>query len=292
MPSRKNAPTLRRFGSNPAPEGHDVTLPRWTREPMVHFLIAGALVYAFFTWIGGTGVDPSSRVIDVDREQQAQIALQFERTMGRAPTDAELDAQIEQFVRDEVLYREALRLGLDQGDAIVRMRLVTKMDMTAGAAAEVAEPNDATLQAFLEANIERYQTALNTSFDQLYFADESAAKTALNRVAGLPDWQSLGERISLPATMETASQRAIRDRFGEEFGAGVARLEAKKGWQGPLKSGFGWHIVRIRERTPGESGFDALRPQLANDWRSAEVAKRKQRAFAVLREAYRVEIDR
>lgn len=267
-------------------------LPRWTREPLVHFLIAGALVYAFFAWTGGNAVDPSSRVIDVDRDAQAQLALQFERTMGRSPTDAELDAQIEQFVRDEVLYREALRLGLDQGDAIVRRRLVSKMDMAAGAAAEIAEPDDATLKAFLAENSERYQTVLNTSFDQLYFSNEQAARAALKDLVGVADWEGMGEPISLPAFMNETSQRNIRAQFGEEFGAGLAPLAVGDAWQGPLRSGFGWHIVRIRDRTSAGTGFDALRPQLANDWRSAEVAARKARAFELLREPYRIEIDR
>ncbi|TRD11678.1 peptidyl-prolyl cis-trans isomerase [Erythrobacter insulae] len=269
-----------------------MTLPRWTREPLVHFMIAGALVYAFFAWTGGTAVDPSSRVIQVDREAQAQLSLQFERTMGRAPTDAELDAQIDQFIRDEVLYREALRLGLDQGDTIVRQRLVSKMDMAAAAAAENAEPDDAALRAFLKDNSERYQTALDTDFDQVYFRSSAAARAALNRINDTQDWQGIGQPISLPASMEAASQRVIRDRFGEEFGTGIAALDTGARWQGPLRSGFGWHLVRIRARVSGGAGFDALRQQLANDWRSAEIAERKQRAFGVLREAYRVEIDR
>ena len=84
-----------------------MTLPGWTREPLIHFLALGALVYIALTW-GGTPVDPASRVITVGPEQQAQIALSFERTMGRAPTDAELDAGIEKYVRDEVLYRSHL----------------------------------------------------------------------------------------------------------------------------------------------------------------------------------------
>ncbi|MBV7258260.1 peptidyl-prolyl cis-trans isomerase [Erythrobacter crassostreae] len=269
-----------------------MTMPRWTREPLVHFLIAGALVYAFFAWTGGTAVDPSSRVIDVDRNAQAELALQFERTMGRSPTDAELDAQIEQYVRDEVLYREALRLGLDQDDAIVRRRLVSKMDMAAGAAAEMAEPDDATLQAFLDDNKERYQTALNSSFDQLYFTDKTAAEAALGRVLGSDGWQGIGEAISLPPTMKSASQRDIRAQFGEEFSGVLAALETGEDWRGPLRSGFGWHIVRLRERSAGETGFDALRQQLSNDWRSAQVAERKERAFDLLRDAYRIEIDR
>ena len=101
-------------------------LPGWTREPLVHFLVAGALVFAFFA-LRGNEVDPASRVIDVDRETQAQIALGFERMMSRPPTDAELAGLIENYVHDEVLYREAIRLGFDRDDAIVRRRLAQKI---------------------------------------------------------------------------------------------------------------------------------------------------------------------
>lgn len=133
-----------------------MTLPAWTREPLVHFLVAGFVLFVALTWSSGGAVDPASRVIDVDRETQAQLSLQFERTMGRAPTDAELDGAIERYVRDEVLYREAIRLGLDQGDAVVRRRLVSKMDLSASAAAEAAEPTDEALRTFYNANRDRY----------------------------------------------------------------------------------------------------------------------------------------
>ncbi|QFT75957.1 peptidyl-prolyl cis-trans isomerase [Erythrobacter sp. THAF29] len=262
-----------------------MTLPGWTREPLVHFLVAGALLYAFFAWSGGNAVDPSSRVIEVGREEQAQLAVQFERTMGRSPTDAELDAQIEKFVRDEVLYREALRLGLDQGDAVVRRRMVSKMDMTASAAAEVAEPTVKQLKAYFKENAARYGNEVKVSFDQHYFDAQDEAIEALRN-------DSPGQAISLPAEMEEASLREIGDRFGTDFANTLSELEPGSRWQGPVRSGFGWHLVRVTDRSAGAPDFDSLRPRIENDWRSAQIETRKDRAFAILRDAYRVEIDR
>ncbi|MEM6475506.1 MAG: peptidylprolyl isomerase [Pseudomonadota bacterium] len=265
--------------------------PDWTREPLVHFLLAGFVLFVALTWASGGNVDPASRIITVDADRKVQVALQFERTMGRAPTDAELDAAIERFVRDEVLYREALRLGLDQGDAVVRRRLVTKMDLSASAAAEAAEPDEAALRSFFDANTARYAATSAVSFDQVFFADESAARAALAGLDTRSDWKQAGESISLPASVDGLARQELVTRFGAQFAGDLEGLKAGEAWQGPLRSGFGWHLVRLRERGGGEAkAFEDVREQVANDWRAAEIAARKERAFEVLREGYRVEI--
>jgi len=235
-----------------------MTLPNWAREPLVHFLGLGAVIY-FGLALADDPVDPSSRVIAVAGEQKAQLALSFEAVMGRAPTDAELDARIDQFVREEVLYREAIRLGLDQGDAVVRQRMVAKMDLTASAAAEAAEPDDAMLRAFYEENANNYAGEGQVSFEQAYFSSEDAARAALGQ--GAPQ----GEAISLPSVVK-----------GESL---------------TIRSGFGWHLVRLRTRETKPSDFEQVRARVENDWRSAEIEARKQRAFDVLLSAYRVEIE-
>ncbi len=262
-----------------------MTLPAWAREPLVHFLALGAVLYVALTW-NADPVDPASRSIAVTAEDQAQLSLAFERLMRRAPTDAELDVRISQFVRDEVLYREALRLGLDQGDAVVRQRMVAKMDMSASAAAEVAKPDDAQLRAYYDENAARYAGDVLVSFEQAYFTAESGAIAALRN----PD--AAGEAISLPASLEAASLRDVQSQFGEEFTRALAELEPEAAWQGPVRSGFGWHLVRLSERSAQTASFDSVRERVENDWRSAEIASRKEAAFEVLLSAYQVEIDR
>ncbi|WP_299194589.1 peptidylprolyl isomerase [uncultured Erythrobacter sp.] len=261
-----------------------MNLPNWTREPLVHFLGLGALVYVALTW-GGEPVDPASRVIDVGPEEQAQISLNFERIMGRAPTDAELDAAIDKYVRDEVLYREALRLGLDQGDAVVRQRMVSKMDMSATVAVETAEPDEATLRAFYDENAERYVGAVRVSFEQAFYADRGAAQSALGGAIE-------GEAISLPGMVNNESMREITTVFGEGFARGLETLEPGEEWQGPLPSGFGWHLVRLTARSTDPADFSSVRERVENDWRSAEIEAREAQAFDILRSAYRIEIDR
>ena len=264
-----------------------MTLPSWTREPLVHFLVFGAILYAVLS-AAGDPVDPASRSIKVDETTQAQLALGFERVMGRAPTDAELDERIERYVREEVLYREALRLGLDQGDAVVRQRMVAKMDMSAGAAAEAAEPDEALLRSYFEENQDRYGADLALTFRQIYFADEEDARTAAQQASA----DMRGETISLPGEMEAALIGDVQARFGVAFGQAVAALDPSEDWQGPVQSGFGWHLVWLQAKVERPPSFELVRDRVENDWRNDEIEARKARAFEILRSAYQIEIDR
>ncbi|WOE74685.1 peptidylprolyl isomerase [Alterisphingorhabdus coralli] len=266
-----------------------MNLRNLAREPLVHFVILGAVLYIALTW-GGTPPDPASRVIKVGASEKEKIAESWTLTMGRSPTDAELDKAIDAYVREEVLYREALRLGLDESDTIVRRRMVSKMDLSASLAAETAEPSEEMLRAFFKENSELYADygAANSkvSFDQSFFSSEAKAKAALSSGA------DTGEATSLAGTIEETAMRDIEARFGKGFTIGLNALEPGENWQGPLRSGFGWHLVRLRERVVQPPEFEALRDVLANDWRSAQIKARKERAYEVLSSAYRIDIDR
>ncbi|MEO1044761.1 MAG: peptidyl-prolyl cis-trans isomerase [Pseudomonadota bacterium] len=266
-----------------------MNLPGWAREPLVHFIVLGAALYVALTW-GGSPPDPASRVIKVGASEKEKIAESWTLTMGRSPTDAELDQAIDAYVREEVLYREALRLGLDESDAIVRRRLVSKMDFSASLAAETAEPSEEVLRAFLKENPELYADYgtenSRVSFDQSFFSSEAEARVALSSGA------NAGEATSLPASIETTAMRDVEARFGQDFVSGLNVLEPGDDWQGPLPSGFGWHLVRLRERATEPPDFESMRGALANDWRNAQIKTRKERAYEVLRSAYRIDIDR
>jgi len=265
-----------------------VNLPAWTREPLVHFLLMGTVLYVALTW-GGNPPDPASRVISVGAAEKETIAESWTMTMGRSPTDAELDSAVDAFVREEVLYREALRLGLDESDAIVRRRLVSKMDMSASLAAETVEPSDDALRAYLDSNSQRYtgleHANAKVSFEQAFFTSEAKARAAQSKGDGT------GEATSLPATIQGRPMREVTSRFGQQFADGLRALEPREGWQGPIPSGFGWHLVRLNERELAAPNFASLKGVLANDWRSEQIATRKQRAYDVLASAYRIDID-
>jgi peptidyl-prolyl cis-trans isomerase C len=263
-----------------------MTLPAWTREPIVHFLAAAAALFLFFGWVGEPA-DSASRTITVTREDRAALALQWERTMQRPPTNAELDTMVENFLREEVLYREAIRLGLDRDDPVVRKRLSNKMDYLAASMAETAAVSDATLADWLAEHPERFAPDVRYSFDQLYFSERAAAGAAL---AG---GRTVGETISLPSTFDNADRTIVEGRLGQTFTAALDALEPSQSWAGPVASGFGWHLVRLRNRVVGTPPELAdIRDRVEADWRSSTEAQRRKDAYEMLRSAYRVSVEK
>lgn len=269
-----------------------MTLPNWLREPLVHFLIAGAALFVFFVW-KGEPADPASREITVTQEDRARLALQWERTMQRPPTDGELDSLTQTWLREEVLYREALRLGLDRDDAVVRKRLANKMDYLATSVAETAQPSDQTLESWLAGNPQRFAEDTTYSFDQLFFSDKADAESALSKLSAGEDWRAIGEAISLPRSVEQSMASDVEKRFGIAFLERVNANEPLADWVGPTPSGFGWHLIRLRERTVGEvPRLTDIRDGVENDWRNQTLAQRRDDAYQVLRDAYKVEIQK
>jgi peptidyl-prolyl cis-trans isomerase C len=260
------------------------------REPLMHFLIGGALVFAFFAWRGEV-VDPESRSITVTVDTAEQLAARFEQTMQRTPTPAEMDGIIRDYVREEVYYREAIRLGLDADDEVIRRRLRSKMEYLARAEAEAAKPDDATLQAWLDRNAARYAADARYSFDQIFLGDGDGAEV-LRAVNGGADWKDLGKPISLPKSLEAAGNGEIDRILGQEFAAALA--EQKQGdWTGPIRSGFGQHLVRIRKvEVPQPPKLAEIRQRVENDWRVATATSREAKAYQALLDGYSITIEK
>lgn len=254
------------------------------RDPLAHFLVAGAAIWAALALIGDP-IDPASRTIELSRERQAGIALGFERMMGRPPTDAEMDAAIARWVREEVLYREALRLGLDEGDAVVRRRLATKMDELAGAEAEAAPVSDTTLGSWLHAHQERFSEGGRYTFSQAFYPDEDALHEALEG-GGPPT----GHTTALPRRMIDANYAQIAAVFGPDFAGVVGK--AKQSGSLQIESGYGFHLVDLERVKAGRTPpLSEIREEVEADWRSATISARRKRAYEILREAYTVETE-
>ena len=267
---------------------------RWrrvAREPLVHFLLGGLAIFALFA-ARGEPADPSSRTIHLTREDRGRLAVTFEATMERPPTEAELAVLTERWVHDEVLYREALRLGLDQDDPVIRRRLGQKMDVIAASAVDAEEPSDAELARWLASHRSRFARDPALSFDQLYFTDQGAAARAMRALRGGADWRELGSASALPRSLDQASRGDAVDQFGDGLVRSLDALAPGSGWQGPLPSALGWHLVRLRARTDGGlPPLAQIRTRVEDDWRSETEHARQEAAYKVLRDAYRVEID-
>jgi len=244
------------------------------------------------SWQGAPD-DPASRSIHLTREDQARLAVNFAQVMGRPPTDGELTALIGQWLREEVLYREALRLGLDQGDAVVRKRLAQKMDVIAASAADAETPSNEALDQWLNTHPDRFAQDMALTFDQLYFTSRGRAVVAKTLLGGGADWTRVGDPVSLPARFDGASRQIVSAEVGAEFARALESLTPGDEWQGPVESALGWHLVRLRAKQPGVlPPLAAIRGRVEDDWRAETGRARQDAAYRTLRDAYRVRIDR
>ena len=257
---------------------------------MVHFLMAGALL---FWLLSGRAPDLGERRIVVDPAIAGALVGRFYDSFHRLPTPDENDGMIRDYVQDQVYYREALRLGLDQGDEVVVRRMRRKMEALAVADAETAEPRDADLQALIDRDPARYSLDPRTAFDQVYLgADTLPNRMAAGRLlvqaragAAVPAVPS-----PLPAHVGDASAAQIAAQFGDEFAIALRRL-APGQWQGPVASGLGLHLVRVTARAaPAAPTLSAVRQRVTNDWRAAGTARAQADAYARMLKGYDVQI--
>ena len=265
------------------------TLRSYLKEPLVHFLLAGLAVFAFSAW-RGEAVDPASRMIEIDEAQVGQLADRFIQTWQRAPSAAELDGLIRDHIKEEVYYREALRLGLEADDAIIRRRLRAKMEYLATAQTESVAADDATLQQYLEANVARYADGTRVSFDQIYLGADGNVVAVKAMLARGGDWQKLGAQISLPQSADNADRVEIARDFGESFATALVGVKVGE-WTGPIASGFGQHLVRVRKLSAGRKPeLSNLRQRVENDWRTATAKSREATAYQALLNGYTITI--
>lgn len=275
----------------PLPARRADFLHHFIREPLVHFLALGFALFLFFGWTG-SNLDPASRTIVIDEPKVEQMAARWTQVWQRAPTPAEIDAMIRDHVREEIYYREAVRIGLDTDDVIIRRRLRNKMEYLARAELDNVVPTDAELQKWLSAHPAHYAAGAKVSFDQVYLGPgkEAEAKALLAELRGGADWRGRGERIALPISVETADRSTIAHVFGDDFARDLL-TQPPGSWEGPIHSGFGLHLVRVRSQVPGKpAALEDVRQAVENDWRAATAKAREDRAYQALLGAYHIRI--
>lgn len=271
-------------------------LRRIIREPLFHFLVIGAGLFVTYSLANPNSSAPPDTLI-VSQSQQRMLETQFEGVWKRPPTSDELDALVQDYLREEVLYREALALGLDQNDTIIRRRLRQKMEFFAESGAALLEPTDADLSELLKASSERYLRPATIAFQQVFLGEEISSDEADTILATLDEagqsdaFLELGHRTLLPAAMPATPAPGIERVFGPDFALSLTNVEPGK-WQGPVKSAYGMHFVRVASRTPEElPQIDMVRVQLERDWQHAKAKEIKDLQVNALLSQYSVEIE-
>ena len=251
------------------------------KDPLIAFLGLGAVLIAAASWWEN---DTTDRVINVDAAEVNRLTQQWNAQMGRSPTAEELEGLIENFIQEEIYFREALRLSLDQGDIIVRRRLVQKLNFLTEDIAASQTPSDAELRAFHDANAERYRLPARYSFRHRYFSTDRRANAKADAEAALANPEAKGDPFMLQRAYAERSERAVGDLFGRGFAADLAQLSPSPDWQGPLRSAYGWHLVQLEQMLPeAQPPFAEVASRVARDL----TAQRREEANAAYYEALR-----
>lgn len=269
-------------------------LSRWLKDPLFAFLLIGAAVFAVESAWRAAQRDAEYTIV-VPPADSRRLAALWQAQTGRVPTPSELQGLLEEHVREEILVREAKRLRLDEGDAIVRRRLVQKLAFLTDDLAIGEAVDEAALRRYFEDNRERFETPAVVTFSHIYFSPEQRADARVDAERALAAldadaWRSAGDPFMLGRTYAYASLERVRKDFGDEFAAAVASRPAEGAWRGPLRSVYGQHLVRVDANTPARSpDYAAAKQRVVAEFDAERRAAANREYFEELRARYTVE---
>ena len=275
-------------------------MKRLLREPLLHFLLLGAVLFGAYAYAErGHGDAGQSKQIQLTVDELSQMVLVFRSQWRRDPTPQELRQLVEEKVHEEVLYREALALGIDKDDTIVKRRMAQKMQFLAEDVAAAREPTREELGTWYEANRDQFALPPRVSFRHLYFSpdrrgaharDDAAA--ALTKLAGQPEDSNLAATLADGFMFQEYYRDRTPEFLGKEFGPNFALAVAKispGSWQGPFESGFGWHLVFVDTLIPGRvPALEEVEADVKNAWLAGQKAQAWQKAYLDMRAKYTV----
>jgi len=272
---------------------------RWLREPVAHFLVAGVLIFGIYQLVNpSSGRSARTDQIVLTKDDLRQLVVMWLAQGRPLPTVEQMNALVEKRVREEILFREAVALGLDKNDEIVKRRLAQKMDFLAADLAALQDPDTAELRAWFAENGSRFRLPPRVSFRHLYFSfdrgpgAQEVASAALAKIADMPAAEAAAtaaaDRFMLRDYYGERTPEQIAREFGPEFAEALFRLTAGT-WQGPIRSGYGWHLVRVEAIEPGRlPAFEEIEADIKAAWLDQREHAIKETAFAAMRARYRV----
>lgn len=267
------------------------------RDPITHFVLIGlALVAINHVWANYQG--EQSRTITVSEAELDRLSALWANTAGRLPTGEDKQQIIDQFVQQEVLVREAERLGLGDDDTIIQRRLAQKMDFLVSGESKAANPTDAQLEQWFKQNRDKFAAPERRSFVHIYLspekhggAIETVAASTLHAVQSGTDWKSLGDPFIQKRSYAALPESEVTRLFGPDFASAMFKLDAGQ-WSRPIGSAFGLHLVRIESiDKAAEARFEPIKAEIAVAWQEDQSGKAKQAALQKLVSGYDVVIE-
>ena len=245
-----------------------IILRKLIREPLFHFLLLGAVIFFLAGRVRSSSIGNEGKIV-VTQSEIESMAVGVSRTWMRPPTQEEMQGLVDDYIREEVLYREARNMGLDQDDVIVRRRMRQKFEFLAEDVATRRSPTDQELEAYLEQHLDKFREEPTFSFEHIFLSrekhgasTEADAKALLSQLSGNDkeraiDIEKMGDAFLLPSRFEKISASATARLFGDNFARQVTKIDLG-GWAGPMESSYGLHLVRVNARILGAA------PPLAN----------------------------
>jgi len=277
-----------------------IILRKLIREPLFHFLLLGAMIFLLAGRVRSGSVGSGDKIV-VTQSQIESMVVGFSRTWMRPPSQEELQGLVDDFVREEVLYREAKAMGLDQDDIIVRRRMRQKFEFLAeDQAARTGPPTDQELESYLRQHADKYSEEPNFSFDHIFFSREmrgasadAEANAMLARLSGKGtiDIAKLGDAFLLPSRFEKTSAGETARLFGEKFAEDLTKAPLGT-WAGPIESSYGIHLVRVNARIPeGAPPMAKVREAVLRDLLSDRRKQELDTQYEKLRARYMVVVE-
>jgi PPIC-type PPIASE domain len=243
------------------------------RQPLLHFLLIGGVLFVLYY-----AVNPLAKqkdIIVIDDELVSRMVTVFEKEWNRSPSTDEMKGILERYIQQEVYYRKALLMNLDHNDEIIRRRLDQKLRFITNDMANLKEPKEQELIAYYEANNGKYLLPREYSFSHIYFSPDKRANAredalftlqTLTASAQVNDVVNQGDAFPYAYQLENLSDREIAQQMGDDFAKGIADLPLKQ-WAGPVVSGYGIHLVFLKEvKASAEPQFALVREAVLRDY--------------------------
>jgi len=277
-------------------------LTRLLKEPLIQFLIIGAAIYGAYALFGTPEEDYRDTTILVDSNRIDSMISEWERRWNRPPTRQEIDGLIQQYIKEDVLYRQAVAMGLNEDDPITRRRMAQKLEFLTSDLARLQQPTEGELEQFFEENRESYRDSDLISFTQIFVdpdargdatLDDAAELLAQLMTAGEPTEETtqLGDRFMLQNYFASATELDIRRQMGSGFAEQVMKLQPGQ-WHGPVLSGYGVHLVYVYEifATPLPE-FEAVQARVLEDWHVGKREEFNAEFLKSLKDRYEIIVD-
>lgn len=269
---------------------------RLLREPLVHFITIGGLMFVVYAAMNEQPETPPEMIV-ISSGRIDQLKSSFSAVWKREPKEDEINAMIDEDIREEVYYRDGVALGLDRNDSIVRRRLRLKMEFLMDSSAHALEPAAGELEAFYVTNAEDYETELRLAFEQVYLGenpDPNTISRVLDELSANPETDTfiLGKPTNLPSQLGYSSEAAVFGVFGKGLFQQLTEL-APNVWAGPVKSTYGIHLVRILDRIfAAIPPLQEVRNDVLRDWKALKRQEIADRDYEKRRKKYLVEVHR